>query len=239
MNRGIYPPMAGALALERRLEVLSHNIGNVHTTGFKKDKPIFATILGQTSGPSVAGIDLFPLVDGLPPDRSQGVLVHTGQPLDIALEGEGFFVVQTPEGNQYFRGGSFFRNVNGLLVTHAGDPVLGKKGPISLPVGDVGIDGEGRIQVNNRVVDQLRLEKVPLGEEMAKVGDLYWTMSSRGEPAVGTKVQQGMLEKSNVNPALDMVELIKVTREYEQMQRAIRAMDEMTAQAIQAARVQG
>ena len=92
MNRGIYPPLAGALALERRLEVLSHNIGNVHTTGFKKDKPIFATILGQTSGPSVAGIDLFPLVDGLPPDRSQGVLVHTGQPLDISLEGEGFFV---------------------------------------------------------------------------------------------------------------------------------------------------
>ena len=65
MNRGIYPPLAGAITLERRLEVLSHNIGNVQTTGFKKDKPIFATILGQTSGPSVAGIDLFPLIGAL------------------------------------------------------------------------------------------------------------------------------------------------------------------------------
>ena len=73
MNRGIYPPLAGAITLERRLEVLSHNIGNIQTTGFKKDKPIFATVLGQTSGPSVAGIDLFPLISGLPPDRSQGV----------------------------------------------------------------------------------------------------------------------------------------------------------------------
>ena len=239
MNRGIYPPLAGALALESRLDVLSHNIGNVHTTGFKKDKPIFATILSQTSGPSVAGIDLFPLIDGLPADRSQGVLVHTGQPLDLALEGDGFFVVKTPDGNQYFRGGSFYRNVQGLLVTHTGDPVLGKKGPITLPLGDVGIDGEGRVRVNNKVVDQLRLEKVPEKEEIAKIGDLYWTAPLKGEPAQGTKVQQGMLEKSNVNPALDMVELIKVTREYEQMQRAIRAMDEMTAQAIQAAKVQG
>ncbi len=239
MNRGIYPPLAGALALERRLEVLSHNIGNVHTTGFKKDTPLFATILGQTSGPSVAGIDLFPVIDSLPPDRSQGVLVHTGQSLDVALEGEGYFVVETAQGIQYFRGGSFYRNTKGLMVTHTGDPVLGKKGPIKLPIGEVGIDGEGNIKVNNKVVDRLRIEKAPQGEELSKIGDLYWTAPQKGVPAVETKVQQGMLEKSNVNPALDMVEIIKVTREYEQMQRAIRAMDEMTAQAIQAAKVQG
>ncbi|MFA9562639.1 MAG: flagellar hook-basal body complex protein, partial [Nitrospirota bacterium] len=90
MNRGIYPPLAGAITLERRLEVLSHNIANIQTTGFKKDKPIFATVLGQTSGPSIAGIDLFPLIAGLPPDRSQGVLAHTGEALDVALQGEGF-----------------------------------------------------------------------------------------------------------------------------------------------------
>lgn len=239
MNRGIYPPLAGALALERRLEVLSHNIGNVHTTGFKKDTPLFATILGQASGPSVAGIDLFPVIDGLPADRSQGVLVHTGQPLDVALEGEGFFVVETNQGVQYFRGGSFYRNIQGIMVTHTGDPVLGKKGPIKLPIGDVGIDGDGSIRVNNKVVDRLRIEQAPQGEELSKIGDLYWTAPKKGIPVVDTKVQQGMLEKSNVNPALDMVEIIKVTREYEQMQRAIRAMDEMTAQAIQAAKVQG
>ena len=76
MNRGIYPPLAGAITLERRMEILSHNIGNVQTTGFKKDKPVFETILGQTSGPSVAGIDLFPLIGSLPADRSQDFLWH-------------------------------------------------------------------------------------------------------------------------------------------------------------------
>ena len=92
MNRGIYPPLAGAIALERGLEVLSHNIGNVQTTGFKKDKPIFATILGQTSGPSVAGLIYFLLIDALPSRSFAGRSSHTGEALDVALQGEGFLV---------------------------------------------------------------------------------------------------------------------------------------------------
>ncbi len=239
MNRGIYPPLAGAMALERRLEVLSHNIGNLQTTGFKKDKPIFATVLGQTSGPSVAGIDLFPVLGGLPADRSQGVLAHSGAPLDVALQGEGFMVVKTPDGLRYFRGGSLQRNVDGNLVTHEGDPLLGKKGPIKVPPGEITIDNRGNVSVNNASVDALRLEKIPEGEETAKIGNLYWTVPNKATPALNTTVHQGMLEKSNVNPALDMVELIKVTREYEQMQKAIKAMDELAGQAIQASRVQG
>ncbi len=239
MNRGIYPPLAGALTLERRLEVLSHTIGNVQTTGFKKDKPIFATILGHTSGPSVAGIDLFPLIDALLSDRSQGVLSHTGATLDVALQGQGFLVAETAEGLRYYRGGKLQRNLDGNLVTHLGDPLLGKKGPIKLPPGPVVIDNAGNISVNNVKVDTLRLDQVPKGENIKKVGDLYWTVSTNPTRARETTVHQGMLEKSNVNPSMDMVELIKVTREYEQMQKAIQAMDEMASQAIQAGRVQG
>lgn len=239
MNRGIYPPLAGAITLEHRMDVLSHNIGNVHTTGFKKDKPVFATILGQTSGPSVAGIDLFPLMDALPPDRSQGILYQTGESLDVGLEGEGFLVAQTPEGLRYYRGGKLYRNAEGNLVTHTGDPLMGKKGPIKLPVGDVVIGNDGTLRVNNTLVDTLRLEKLPPGQETKKVGDLFWTVPGQVIADKDTTVHQGMLEKSNVNPSLDMVELIKVTREYEQMQKAIKAMDELAAQAIQAGRVQG
>lgn len=239
MNRGIYPPLAGALALERRLDVLSHNIGNVQTTGFKKDRPIFATVLGQTSSPSVAGIDLFPLIQGLPPDRSQGVLAFSGEPLDVALQGEGFLVAETPDGLRYYRGGKLHRNADGNLVTHNGDPLVGKKGAITVPPGEIVIDSTGTITVNNVTVDTLRLDQVPKGVDIAKVGDLYWTVPDKTTRAKETTVHQGMLEKSNVNPSLDMVELIKVTREYEQMQKAIRAMDEMASQAIQAGRVQG
>ncbi len=239
MNRGIYPPLAGAIALERRLEILSHNIGNIQTTGFKKDTPIFATILAQTSGPSVAGLDLFPLIAGLPADRSQGVLAHTGEALDVALQGEGFLVVQTPDGLRYFRGGKLQRNSDGHLVTHNGDPLLGKRGPIKVPPGEMVINNAGKISVNNVAVGTLRLDTIAQGETTAKVGNRYWTVPDNPTPARETTVHQGMLEKSNVNPALDMVELIKVTREYEQMKKAIQAIDEMTSQAIQASRVQG
>ena len=239
MNRGIYPPLAGAITLEHRMEVLSHNIGNVHTTGFKKDKPVFATILGQTSGPSVAGIDLFPLMDALPPDRSQGTLYQTGEPLDVGLEGEGFLVAQTSDGLRYYRGGKLYRNANGNLVTHTGDPLMGKKGPITLPAGEVVIGADGTLLVNNQVVDKLRLDKIADGQETAKVGNLLWTVPAQVSADKETTVHQGMLEQSNVNPSMDMVELIKVTREYEQMQKAIKAMDELAAQAIQAGRVQG
>ena len=228
-----------AITLERRLEILSHNIGNVQTTGFKKDKPIFATILGQTSGPSVAGIDLFPLIDALPSDRSQGVLSHTGETLDVALQGEGFLVAQTPEGLRYYRGGKLQRNSDGNLVTHNGDPLMGEKKPIKLPPGEIAIDNAGNISVKNVVVGTLRLDVIAKGENTSKVGDLYWTVPENPTRARETTVHQGMLEKSNVNPSLDMVELIKVTREYEQMQKAIQAMDEMASQAIQAGRVQG
>ncbi len=239
MNRGIYPPLAGALVLEQRLEVLSNNIGNLQTTGFKKDRPIFATVLAQTSGPSVAGIDLFPVLGGLPADRSQGTLAHTGAPLDVALQGEGFLVAKTPDGLRYFRGGILQRDVDGNLATHQGDPLLGKKGPIKVPPGEIVIDNQGNVSVNNVSVDTLRLEKIPEGAETSKVGNSYWTVPNKSTLALNTTVHQGMLEKSNVNPALDMVELIKVTREYEQMQKAIKAMDELAGQAIQASRVQG
>jgi len=239
MNRGIYPPLAGAITLERRLDILSHNIANVQTTGFKKDKPIFATVLGNTSGPSVAGIDLFPLIDSLRPDRSQGVLAHTGEAFDVALQGEGFLVAQTSEGLRYYRGGKLRKNLDGNLVTSMGDPLLGKKGAITLPTGDMFIDNAGNISVNNVKVDTLRLDQIPKGDPVAKIGDLYWAVPENTTRASATTVHQGMLEKSNVSPPMDMVELIKVTREYEQMQKVIQAMDEMTAQAIQVGRVQG
>jgi len=116
---------------------------------------------------------------------------------------------------------------------------MGKKGPITLPAGEVVIGADGTLLVNNQVVDKLRLDKIAEGQETAKVGNLLWTVPEQVSADKETTVHQGMLEQSNVNPSMDMVELIKVTREYEQMQKAIKAMDELAAQAIQAGRVQG
>ncbi len=239
MNRGIYPPLAGAISFERRLEVLSHNIGNVNTTGYKKDKPVFETILGSASGRPLAGMDLFPRVGRIVPEIAQGALEQTGRTLDVGLNGPGFFVVKTADGDRHFRGGRLFQNEKGELITHSGDPLMGKKGPIMVPPGEVSIDAKGSVSVNNTVLDQLRIEDLPPSGVPVKTGDLYWQIPDRVESAPNTTVQQGMLERSNINPGMDLVELIKVTRAYEQMQKAITTMDELAGQVIQVARVQG
>lgn len=239
MNRGIYPPLAGAISFERRLEVLSHNIGNVNTTGYKKDKPVFETILGSVSQSSAAGMDLFPRVGRIIPETGQGALEQTNRELDVGLNGPGFFVVKTAEGNRHFRGGHLFTNTNRELVTHTGDALLGQNGPIKVPPGEISIDAKGSVSVNNIVAGQLRIEDLPPEIIPVKAGDLYWKIPDTVKPAANTTVQQGMLEKSNINPGLDLVELIKVTRAYEQMQKAIQTMDELASQVIQVSRVQG
>ena len=239
MNRGIYPALAGAITFERRLEILSHNVGNVHTTGYKKDEPIFGTMLARAGGQPVAGIDLFPHISTIRPDHSQGPLRNTGHSMDIALEGKGFLVVSTPAGLRHFRGGQLHRNQEGQLVTHTGDVLVGKKGPIKLPPGNMTIEQDGSVRVNNAVVDTLRLEQVPESVNTVKSGDLFWHIPKEAETAEDLRVHQGKIEKSNVKPGVDLMELIKVTRGYEQMQKAIRTMDELTAQVIQTARVQG
>ena len=239
MNRGIYPPLAGAISFERRLEVLSHNIGNVNTTGYKKDKPVFETILGAASTRPYAGMDLFPRVGNIVPEVAQGALEQTGRDLDVGLNGPGFLVVKTAEGDRHFRGGRLFKNEDGELVTHSGDPILGKKGAIKVPSGAISIDANGTVSVNNIVADQLRIEDIPPTTVPRKAGDLYWNIPDKVIAAPNTTVQQGMLEKSNINPGMDLVELIKVTRAYEQMQKAIQTMDQMASQVIQVARVQG
>ncbi|MGB0908749.1 MAG: flagellar hook-basal body protein [Nitrospirales bacterium] len=238
MNRGIYPPLAGAISFERRLDVLSHNIGNVNTTGYKKDKPVFETILGAASRAPAAGMDLFPRVGTIVPETEQGALEQTNRELDVGLNGPGFFVVKTADGDRHFRGGHLFRNTSGELVTHTGDAILGQNGPIKTAPGDISIDAKGTVSVNNVVAGQLRVETLPASTIPVKVGDLYWKIPDKVEPATNTTVQQGMLEKSNINPGLDLVELIKVTRAYEQMQKAIQTMDDLAGKVIQVARVQ-
>ena len=239
MNRGIYPALAGAITFERRLEIISHNIGNIHTTGYKKDKPVFGTLLARAGNRPVAGIDLFPHISQVRPDHSQGPLRDTGHSMDLALQGNGFLVVSTPAGLRHHRGGQFHRNQDGQLVTHTGDPVMGKKGPVKLPPGEMVVAQDGTIRINGVVVDRLRIEQAPEVHHSVKAGDLFWHVPAGSKPAKGVEVHQGKIEKSNVKAGVDLMEMIKVSRGYEQMQKAIRTMDELTAQVIQTSRVQG
>lgn len=202
---------------ERRQEVVSNNLANVDTNGFKAER-VFAQAL----------TDALP-VPGARTDRSGGALVQTDAPLDVALGGAGFMVVQTPAGEMLTRAGSFRIDPDGQVVDPNGNLLLGEQGPITLGRGRVEIDERGIVREDGREIARLRLESVPAGENLAHAGGgLFFPSPARGELPEGERVvRQGFLEGSNVNAIDSMVEMITVQRAYTAVQRTITTLDEV------------
>jgi flagellar basal-body rod protein FlgG len=244
MYGAIYTAASGALAQERRLAVLANNISNINTAGFKKDIGFFK-VLEENEDALVN-----PIAKGNPPtqpnaplylqyktttDFSPGPLKKTDNPFDLAQEGTGFFCVQTPEGIRYTRSGHFTLDPQGLLVTQDGYTVIGNGGEISIDGQSFAVDIQGNISVDGAQVDKLRVVEFTDSQVLEKVGDtLFATTDPDAIPESPelTKVRQGFLELSNVDPVRMMTEMIEVLRGYETYQKAIRALDDASAKSI-------
>jgi len=171
------------------------------------------------------------MLDGARLDMAQGNLEHTGNPLDLAVEGPGFFAVQTKAGTLYTRNGTFRISASRQLVTSAGDPVLGDSGPINLPGGgEVSISPDGTISVGGAVAGKLRVVSFNAKAQLTAAGGSYYSVPASGLKSAGSKgtehqgmVRQGMLESSNVNPVTAMVGLISAQRQAEMVERAMTA----------------
>jgi flagellar basal-body rod protein FlgG len=168
-------------------------------------------------------------------DYSRGPIQRTGNPLDAAIDGEGFFSVQTEQGIRYTRNGAFTINPDGNLSTHDGDPILGEGGEIAIDGADVRFDGSGNVIVDGTVTDKLRIVKITEPTALKKIGKtLFQLDENKGteEPLEYGGVQQGFLEGSNVNAVKVMTELIEVQRGYESYQKMIQTMGEMASRVI-------
>ena len=187
----------------------------------------------------------------------QGSLRQTDNAFDLSLEGKGFFVIETPYGERYTRNGSFLIGPEGMLVTKQGYPVLGENGPVHLKLNNFVVDEDGVVYENATFaddpqrlvsmrenewddtveVDRLRIVDMRNTRYIRKQGDSFWRTTEESGDAVTIegdrpKVHQGFLETSNVNPVIEMVQLIEVNRAYEANQRAIQSQDEMTGRLI-------
>lgn len=237
----IYPVLSGALAQEKRLELITNNLSNVGTSGYKKDVPVFEGLIPENTnnaeqvGGNVTSSPAFGHFSRTTTDLSAGAVRTTGQPLDIAIEGEGFFSVQTPEGIRYTRNGHFTLDTNGQLATSGGFPVLGSGGPITLPAGAVSIDSDGRISVSGGEagatpieIDLLPVYQFSKPEQLKKIGGtLFEAINGDAIPSTEGKLRQGALEGSNVDPVEEMVAMIEVMRLYESAQKAIQTADQI------------
>jgi len=214
--------LAAARALrywETRQQVLAHNLANVDTPGFKGER-VFARLMEDRLVEAHAATDM-----------STGALTPTGRPLDLALEGPGFFVVDTPDGDRLTRGGAMRIDEAGRLVTESGDPLLGESGPLVLPPGTVEIDASGVVRVDGRQIGRLRVEAAPAGVTLVReAGGLYRPDALRipMDPDART-VRQGMLESSNVSPIEAMVDMLTVQRSFAAVQNSVRVIDEVMA----------
>jgi len=221
----------------QQMSVIGQNLANVSTTGFRSDIAVarpFADVLAATGPEGVpvgyaVGLPVLQTVQ----DTRSGTLRMTSNPLDFAVEGEGFFEISTDVGPRYTRQGDFRLDSLGRLVSESGSPVMGASGEILLNSNQVSVDGEGRIFEKERQVGQLRLVKFADPRSMVNSGSgLYAAGSAAPDPAGAGRVRQGFLEGSNVNSTREMVRMIETVRQFEAGQKIIQAYDEMLDRAL-------
>lgn len=206
MSGTIYQAAAGALLQQMRLDMLSNNLANVNTTGYKADQPVFRMNDAQAAAQKRVGPGRImpyapPLSAGT--DFTPGALAETGSDLDVAIVGQGFFEVQSPDGPRYTRNGSFSVNAQGLLSTAEGWPVLGQNGSITIDGSRVEISEQGDVYVDDASVGAIRLVDFPNPELLRKAGDTFFMapedMVSQPLEDGQALMAQGFVEASNVN----------------------------------------
>lgn len=262
MSKGIYTAVSGAIAQSAKLDTIANNLANVNTPAFKRDSQLFREYLtsyekepGTITVPRVpASIESFydmqggdkSYVDlnGTFTDFSQGMMKQTGNPLDVAIEGEGFFEVLTPDGVRLTRAGSFSVDGEGRLVTKQGYPVLrdggagqeaaGREIRVSSP--NVQISDNGEVFDAGQSVGRLSILNIGNKDAVQKMGQNLYGFRDNQEPELtvmnDAKLQQGFLEGSNVNVVREMTDMIAATRTFESTQKAIQAYDQMANRLV-------
>lgn len=242
MDSGLYAACAGLKAQSQALEVAAHNLANLNTTGFRGQQTTFESLVASAGSDPMAlsqvlrsplnrATNNFGVLEGTHLDMSTGNLVATGNPLDVGIEGEGFFAIQTAEGVRYTRDGSFQVSSQGQLVTAAGDlvygdPTLKNKNGINVPAGAVSIASDGTLSVNGAVAGTIALVQFRAGTKLSSEGGtLLSATPDSSQPTPKPAVKQGALESSNVNSIASVVTLIGVQREAEMLQRALSLFD--------------
>jgi flagellar basal-body rod protein FlgF/flagellar basal-body rod protein FlgG len=223
------------------LDTIANNLANVSTPGFRATHNAFSSLLATANDSPLSALNQdaneYGVLSGTRLDTTQGALVPTGNDLDLAIEGTGYFQVKTAAVPVYTRGGNFRVSPQGQLITSAGDPVLGDGGPITIVGEPVSISTDGTISTNGAISGRLKLVEFPPATALESVGSTYYTApAGTAIAAVNSQVRQGSLESSNVNPVTSVVELITAQRQVETMRRVLSMfngeMDKTAAQEL-------
>ncbi|MGL5166333.1 MAG: flagellar basal-body rod protein FlgF [Afipia sp.] len=248
MENTLLVALSRQMSLERQIDVIANNVANVNTSGFKANKSLFEEYLntGAREDNFASGDRRVSFVQDRTAyhDFSAGPLEKTGNPLDVSIDGKGLIAVQTPGGERYTRDGSFQINAQGQLVTTGGNVVLGTNGPIVFQPTDrdIKISSEGMITVREGIVTQfdsirgkLKLVKFDNMQQLKKEGaNLYSAPAGTVAQAdTASRVNQGFVEKSNVNAITEMTRMMEVMRTYQSVASLMQQQSDLRKTAIQ------
>ena len=242
MSDELYVSTSGAVSRMTQLEILANNLANAETVGFKADHVVFETALesalrGQKGRPTPGAPGRsFVRTRQIATDFRSGGFDATGGPLDVAIEGPGFFAVETPSGVRYTRAGNFKVTPDGLLASMDGHPVLGDGGPISVGSRPVHIMRSGEV-VDDRenILGRLRVERFDDPNLLVKEGGNLFRAPplAVGLPVDEPSLREGSLERSNVQPVHEVAVLMMLQRAFEANLQAIRSDDRTLERLIQ------
>ncbi len=261
MIKGIQTAAMGMNVQMIKQNVIANNLANADTTGFKREMALFqqadiqypvvpggcptcttspdSSCCGNSSQENTAALDVIykkrsPIMSETYTVFENGGLKPTQNPLDVGIEGDAFFSVQTPLGVRYTRSGSFTMNTEGVMVNQSGYEVQGTNGPINIAGKNIAIGSDGTISVDGEVRGQLSLTSFADKRQLQKSGDNLFIASDNAEQTElqNVSVAQGFLETSNVNAIREMVDMITAYRSYEANQRSITAQDTTLGLAV-------
>ena len=247
MQNTLLVGLSRQLVLERQMDVVANNIANINTTGFKADRSLFEEYLrsGAREDNFVRSDRAVSFVQDRATfhDFAQGNTELTKNPLDVAIDGSGFLVVQTPAGERYTRDGGLHINNQGQLVTAGGNPVLGNSGPIVFQPTDhdVSIASDGNVTVvegnghTDSVRGKLRMVSFADAQKLLKDGSNLYSagQGTAAQPDTTSRVRQGFIEKSNVNSVTEMSRMIEITRTYTQISSLLQQQSDLHKSSIE------
>lgn len=227
MENSIYVGLSRQVALRAHMDIVANNVANMNTPGFRGQNMVFTEFLSKPDGYRKVQEPVSMVLDyGHYQNTAPGPMKQTGNPLDVALQGPGWLGVQTPEGVQYTRAGNFQMNVNGELVTGSGLLVAGEGGAtITIPkdAREIRIAEDGTVSTDQGPVGRLMVVEFENDQFLEATGNGLYKTDQAANPVQNTRVMQGLLEGSNVQPVLEMTRMIDVLRSYQNTQRILQS----------------
>lgn len=239
MENALLISLSRQMALQRRMDVLANNMANVNTAGYKSDSVAFEEFVMPTARMNdLAGSQarLSYVQDrGVYRNFSEGTAEPSGGELDVAISGDGWLVVQTPNGERYTRNGQLKLDAEGQLVTQDGFPVLGEGGAITFTAEESGteIARDGTISTSEGIKGRLRVVQFEDNGRLTKEASTLFSAEDQPTPAENVQVMQGMIEKSNVQPVIELTRIIETVRAYTSTARALQQTHDLRRNAIE------